>query len=197
MARLTPLSFLRGLYYYCLSALAAFYLIFVHTVSRQTRRVLKRGLRCLRGRGGGAPKTALSAAAAAAEEKAARLIHARADAALGLPLYKHRRDEVAPALSGSDADAASASSSSSSPRPASPDACAPWSVAQCPVVHRAFTARDGTRLSYHILYPGNPRVMVFAPGLGLSSDFAVFSSIIHRYGRIGGDYSFITSAKTT
>lgn len=192
-----------GFYYYIVSLLAAFYLVFVHTASRQTRRLIKALIAVLNPasyRRKDAAATSLSPtsskAAAAAEAQAARLIHARADAALGMPLYKHHRD-LLPASILTDGGARGGISSLGGEANigsggGKDDAAAPWSIARCPVVHRSFRTRDGTLISYHILYPGNPRLMVFANGLGAASDFSAFASVIHRYGKIGGDYSFLT-----
>ena len=176
------LSACSGFYYYLVSLLAAFYLVFVHTASRQTRRIIKATISLLNPASyRRKPDTALlsptsSKAAAAAEAQAARLIHARADAALGMSLYKHHRD-LLPTSIVADGGARAGQLAGGKDDPST---AAPWSIARCPVVHRSFRTRDGTLISYHVLYPGNPRTMVFANGLGAASDFSAFASVIHR-----------------
>jgi pimeloyl-ACP methyl ester carboxylesterase len=180
---LRPLSLLRGLYYYIASALAAFYLVFVHSVARQVRRTVRWGSRSLGLSGSSSSDEELRQQKKKQhEERKRQRVQERAAAQLNLPLYKHACD-CAPSV-------ASSESPSPSPSPA-PEGAAPWSIADCPRSRRVLTTRDGVRLTYYVLFPGNPRLMVFASGLGFASDFAAFASLVHRYGKVGGDFSFI------
>jgi pimeloyl-ACP methyl ester carboxylesterase len=179
---LRPLSLLRGLYYYVASALAAFYLVFVHSVARQVRRTVRWGSRSLGLSGREATEEQKDQRKKQHEERKRQRVQERAAAQLNLPLYKHACD-CAPSVASSESP-----SPSSSP---APEGSAPWSIADCPRSRRVLTTRDGVRLTYYVLFPGNPRLMVFASGLGFASDFAAFASLVHRYGKVGGDFSFI------
>lgn len=175
---LSPASLLRGAYYYFVSALAAIWILSLHTIIKPTKRLVRRardllvGCLCGRDRGGCALRSDQQAALS------------RAHAKLNLPLYEHQRDY--------SSSAAAAGGFARASGHAGPDCDAPWSLSACPLAHRTLTTRDGTRLTYHVLFPGNPRVIVLASGLGFASDFTVFSPLVHRYGRVGGDFSFIS-----
>jgi len=176
---LRPLSLLRGLYYYVASALAAFYLVFVHTLTREVLRTV----RWIAGthQPPQTPRSPQQREQDKQEQRARQAqqeIYERAAAELGLAPYEHSSPALSPAP----------------PSPQPDDA--PWSLAACPRARRTLVTRDGVRLTYHILFPNNVgpgrKLMVFASGLGFAADFIAFTSLVHRYGREGGDYAFLT-----
>lgn len=67
-----------------------------------------------------------------------------------------------------------------------------WSLSRCPIVQREYVTPDDIHINYYIIYPGNPRTMCIANGLGVSRNFVGFAPLIYRYGAMNGDWSFIT-----
>lgn len=67
-----------------------------------------------------------------------------------------------------------------------------WSLQQCPVQQKTYITPDGLSVNYYIIYPGNPKTFAIANGLGVSRNFVGFAPLIHRYGAVDGDWSFLT-----
>src|SRR4051794_35747493 len=86
MARLTPRSLLRGVFYYVLSLLAAFYLLFIQTASRTFKSLWKRIRKHSAKRN--------DEVYAAAESIAKKLRRSRSHNNERLPRYKHVRGGI-------------------------------------------------------------------------------------------------------
>jgi hypothetical protein len=67
-----------------------------------------------------------------------------------------------------------------------------WGIDHVPMIKKTLITADGMEITYYVMFPGNPKLQVLCNGLGVNANYTGFLPVLYRYGRMPGDYSFIT-----